>query len=238
MAKRDAYTAPRNPQQRQTEDDIPTAQDRIKGIESWYENNKKIINGLLLAGLLVVVGIYAYNNFFKKPRNQKANDAIFMAQQYFEKDSMNLALNGDGNNYGFLKIIDKYGGTNAGNLAKFYAGRIMVGNGEFEKGLKYLKDFDGEGTLVETVAQGTIGDAYMELGKTSEAIDAYQKAASDKDDVFLSPLYLERLGLAYESKGDTEKAIEAFKRIRMEFESSAQARNAEKYLSRLGDFTL
>ena len=53
-----------------------------------------------------------------------------------KKDSMNLALNGDGNIYGFLKIIDKYGSTNAGNLAKFYAGRILIGNGEFEKGLK------------------------------------------------------------------------------------------------------
>lgn len=237
MAKRDAYTAPRNPQQIQTEDDMPTAQDRLKGIESWYENNKKILNGVLLGGLLVVVGIYAYNNFFQKPKNQKANDAIFMAQQYFEKDSTNLALNGDGNNYGFLKIIDKYGSTAAGNLAKFYAGRIMIGNGEFEKGLKYLKDFNGEGTLVQTVAQGTIADAYMELGKTNEAITEYQKASSDADDVFLSPLYLERLGLAYELNGNNEKAIEAFKRIKFEYAASAQARNADKFLARLGDYT-
>ena len=153
MAKRDQYTAPRNPQQYQTEDDLPTAEDRIKGIESWYENNKKIINAILLGALVVVVGVYAYNNFLQKPKTVKANDAIFMAQQYFEMDSTNLALNGDGNNYGFLKIIDKYGSTDAGNLAKFYAGRILLGNGEFDKAIKYLKDFDGEGTLYRQLQQ-------------------------------------------------------------------------------------
>ena len=238
MAKRDAYTAPRNPQRRQTEDDLPTAQDRLKGIERWYEDNKKILNSILLGALVLVAGIYVYNNFLQKPKNQKAADAIFMAQQYFEKDSMNLALNGDGNNYGFLKIIDKYGSTDAGNLAKFYAGRIYVGNGEFEKGLKYLKDFDGEGTLIETIAQGTIGDALMELNKPDEAISAYKKASSDEKDVFLTPLYLERLGMIYELKGDQEKAIEAFKQIRVKYPSSAQARNAEKYLARLGNYSL
>ncbi len=238
MAKRDAYMAPRNPQQRETQDDLPTAQDRLKGIESWYENNKKILNGVLLGVLVLVAGLYAYNNFLQKPKNQKANEAIFMAQQYFAMDSMNLALNGDGNNYGFLKIIDKYGSTDAGNLSKFYAGRILLGNGEFDKAIKYLKDFDGEGTLVATVAQGNLGDAYMELGKTNDAIGHYKTATADDNDMFLTPLYLERLALAYELDGKEDKAIEAYKRIRTQFGSSTQARNAEKYLARLGDFSI
>ncbi len=238
MAKRDAYTAPRNPQVRPTEDDVPTAEETLKGIESWYEKNKKMLNSILLGALVLVVGVYAYNNFLQKPKNQKANDAIFMAQQYFAMDSMNLALNGDGNNYGFLKIIDKYGSTDAGNLAKFYAGRILVGQGEFDKGIKYLKDFDGAGTLAETIKLGTLGDAHMELGKTKEAIDYYKQATADKNDIYLTPLYLERMAIALEQGGDTAKAIEIYKRITTEFATSAQSRNAEKYLARLGDYSI
>lgn len=240
MAKRDKYTAPRNPQQVQNdvEDVVPTAEDRLKGIENWYENNKKILNSILLGGLILVAGIYVYNNFLSKPKSIKANDAIFMAQDYFAKDSMNFALNGDGNNYGFLKIIDKYGSTDAGNLAKYYAGRILVGQGEFEKGIKYLKDFDGAGTLVQTVANGTLGDAYMELGKTKEALSHYGNATQDDDDVFLTPMYLERMAFAYQKSGDNAKAVELFKRIKNEFTSSAQSRNAEKFLARLGDYSL
>lgn len=240
MAKRDAYTAPRNPQVRTEEaiDDLPTAQDRIKGIESWYDKNKKIINGVLIGVLAGVAGFYAYNNFFKGPQNEKANDAIFMAQQYFSNDSMNLALNGDGNNYGALKVDEKYGSTDAGNLAHFYAGRALLEQGKYDEAIKHLKAFDGRGTLPGTVALGCIGDAYMELNKTSDAIGYYEKATSDKNDVFLTPLYLERMGLAYEASGNAEKAIASFTRIKDEFAQSSQARNAEKYLARLGDYSL
>lgn len=55
-------------------------------------------------------------------------------------DSVNLALNGDGMNWGFLRVIDKYGGTKAGNLANFYAGDCYIKLNENEKAIKYLKN--------------------------------------------------------------------------------------------------
>jgi tetratricopeptide (TPR) repeat protein len=239
MAKRDKYTAPRNPQRyASNEEVVPTAEDRLKGIESWYESNKKILNGILIGGLAIVAVFFAYNRFYKGPQNEKANDAVFMAQDYFANDSMNLALNGDGNNFGALKIGDKYGSTDAGNLSHFYAGRALLGQGKYQEAIKELKDFDGKGTMPGTVALGCIGDAYMELNKPSEAITYYKKATADEDDVFLTPLYLERLGLVYESTGKTKEAIEAFTRIKLGFPSSAAARNADKYLARLGEYNL
>jgi len=238
MAKRDKYTAPRNPQTYAAEDDVPTAEDRLKGIENWYESNKKILNGVLLGILGLVAVFFAYNRFFKAPKNKKANDAVFIAQDYFANDSMRLALQGDGNNYGALKVGDKYGSTDAGNLAHFYAGRALLGEGKFQEAIKELKEFDGKGTLPGTVALGCLGDAYMELNKPQEAIGYYEKATADDNDVFLTPLYLERLGIVYENTGKTDKAIEVFKRIKLGFPTSAQARNADKYLARLGEYSL
>jgi tetratricopeptide (TPR) repeat protein len=238
MAKRDKYTAPRNPQTIQGEEEVPSAQETIKGIEGWYETNKKIVNGILIGILAVIVGIYAYNNFYLKPRNKKANDALFRAEQYFGMDSFNVALNGDVSGPGFLKVIDKYGSTKAGNLAHYYAGAIYLKQGEFQKAIDQLSDFDGHGTLVEPVAQGCLGDAYMELGKTDKAIGYYEQASADDKNEMLTPLYLERLGLAYEKAGNTEKAIAAFKRIRTKFSNSQQGRNADKYLARLGEYNL
>ncbi len=238
MAKRDKYTAPRNPQRYATEDDLPTAEDRIKGIESWYETNKKVLNSILLGVLAVIAGYFAYNKFLKAPKNRKANDAIFMAQDYFANDSMNFALNGDGNNFGAKKIIDKYGSTDAGNLAHFYAGRALLAKGNFQEAIKELKEFDGRGTMPGTVAYGCIGDAYMELNKPDDAITYYKKATSDKNDLFLTPLYLERLALVYELKGNNEEAIKTFKLLKNDFSTSSQARNADKYLARLGDYSL
>lgn len=66
---------------------------------------------------------------------------FFRAQQYFQQDSLALALNGDATNPGFLKIMDKYSGTKAANLAHFYAGAIYLKQGDFANAEKHLKDF-------------------------------------------------------------------------------------------------
>ena len=84
---------------------------------------------LMIVSTLIILGVggwYAYQNFVKKPNEAKAADAIWKAEEYYRMDSVNLALNGDGQNWGFLKVIDKYGGTDAGNMANFYAGSCYI----------------------------------------------------------------------------------------------------------------
>ena len=101
---------------------------------------------------------------------------------------------------------------------------------------KHLRAFDGKGSMVTTVAKGALGDALMEQGKTDEAIQSYLDAASDQDNTLLTPLYLERAGLAYEMKNKNDEAIKIYRRIRDEFPMSMQARNMDKLLARLGDY--
>lgn len=237
MAKRDLYTAPQQVVNRVQEDlDIPSAEEQLKGVEHWYENNKKIINNVVIAIAAIVLGYFAYDKFYKTPRIEKSNDAIFRAQTYFGMDSLNWALNGDGDKLGFLKIIDKYSGTPAANLATYGAGICYLKMGDYAKAEKFLKDFDGKGTMVEVVAKGSLGDALMEQGKTDDAIKAYEAASQDDDNILLSPVYLERLGMAYEAKNNTAEAIKAYRRIKERFPMSQQARDMDKQLSRLGDF--
>ena len=238
MAKMDKYTAPRAVTNTITkEEEIESSGiDKLKSVESWYETNKKMINNILIGILAIVVGVVAYTRFYKGPRIEKANDAIFRAQTYFGMDSVNWALNGDGNNAGFLKICDKYSGTPAGNLAHYYAGICYLKKGDFKNAEKFLNDFDGKGTMVATVAKGALGDALMEQGKTDEGIKAYLEAASDNDNTLLTPLYLERAGMAYELKNKPEEALKMYRRIKDEFPMSMQARDMDKSLARLGDY--
>ncbi|MGI9190908.1 MAG: YfgM family protein [Chitinophagaceae bacterium] len=237
MAKRDLYTAPRQVVNQGEEVlDVPTAEEQLKGVEHWYENNKKIINNTVIAVLAVVLGYIAYDKFYKTPRIEKSNDAIFRAQTYFGMDSLNWALNGDGSKLGFLSIIDKYSGTPAANLATYGAGICYLKMGDFAKAEKYLKEFDGKGTMVEVVAKGSLGDALMEQGKTDDAIKAYEAASKDDDNILLSPMYLERLGMAYEAKNNNAEAIKAYRKVKERFPMSQQAREMDKHLSRLGDF--
>jgi tetratricopeptide (TPR) repeat protein len=158
---------------------------------------------------------------------------MFMAEKYFEQDSLKLALNGDGQYPGFLEIIDDYGMTKSAKLAHYYAGIIYLNEGQFEEAISHLKKFKTKDALVQPMAQGAIGDAYMELGKTAEAADYYLKASKISENEFTTPVFLQKAAWAFEEAGNNAKALEAYDRIRVEFPRSAEARDVEKYIARL-----
>lgn len=203
--------------------------------EDFYNKNKNVINIGLLAVVVIVGGFFAYNRFIKAPNEKKAQEMVFHAQQNFAIDSFKLALNGDGNNYGFLQVIDKYGGTKAGNLAKYSAGVCYVKLGEFQKGIDQLKDFSAGDQLVQAYAYGLTGDAYMELNKTEDGIEYYKKAGHHSDNELSAPLYLFRAGLALEKAGKTQDAVAIYKEIKEKYPQTNEGREMDKYLARLGE---
>lgn len=206
----------------------------LENIQNAYELNKKRINTAVAVVVIAVVGFFAYQKLYKAPQEEKAASAMSFAQRYFEADSVSKALNGDGQHAGFLKVTKKYSGTKASNLAHYYAGICYLKMGQPQEAIKQLEDFNGKNTMVGYMAFGALGDAYMDAGNTKKGIDAYVKAAGNKEDFVLTPLYLQRLGLAYEMENKPEDAKKAYTRIRDEFPQSMQARDIDKNLARLG----
>ncbi|MVT08656.1 tetratricopeptide repeat protein [Chitinophaga tropicalis] len=210
-------------------------EDSLHKAEDFFYKHKNTILIAVLVIVVVVGGTFAYNRFIKGPNERKAQDMVFHAQQYFEQDSFKLALNGDGNNYGFLQVIDKYGSTKTGQLAKYYAGVSYVRLGEFQKGIDLLTSFNAGDQVVQAMAYGLAGDAYMELGKTEDGISYYKKAGHYSDNELTAPTYLFRAGLALEKAGKPADAISLYKEIRDKYPQSTEGREMDKYLARLGD---
>ena len=186
---------------------------------------------------------------FKVPEQEKADKVVFTTQKYYNEftaanDSAKIqlatkVLNGDGMNPGALKIINQYSGTPAANLCEYYAGSCYLHLGQFEKSIKYLKEFDANGaTQIESRALGMMGDASAELNKNEDALNYYKKAAhvNDKDD-FTSSEYLFRAALFAESIGKTKDAVDLFKQLKSDHPLTEKAADADKYLARLGDFS-
>jgi TolA-binding protein len=207
--------------------------DRVTGF--WQKNSRNL--AIALAAVVAVGGgIAAYKYFVSGPKLEKSNEAIFRAENYFRLDSLQLALNGDATNPGFVKIIDKYSGTPAANLAQFYAGASYLRLGDFKNAEKYLKDFSTSAVQVNARAKSLLADAYAEQGKKEEAAKLYREAAGlfEKDE-FNSSEYLFRAGFLYESLGKNTEAIEAYKTIKEKYPRSERGFEVDKYLARLGE---
>ena len=207
----------------------------IAKAKDFWTRYQKII--LIIAAVLIVGvgGYYGYKTYIQDPKEEKASDAIFKAEEYYRMDSLQKALNGDGLNLGFIKVIDKYSGTKLGNLARFYAGDCYLRTGDFNNAVKQLEEFNTSEKLVQARAYKLLGDAYSELGKNDEAIANYKKAANHfTEDNANSAEYLFFAAALAEKTGKTKEAIELYKELKDKFPGTRQGNDADKYLAKLG----
>ncbi|MDD3666198.1 MAG: tetratricopeptide repeat protein, partial [Bacteroidales bacterium] len=181
-----------------TEDKIVAVEEALGKTEQFIEDNQKYLMIGIAVIVVAILGFMAYNKLYKAPMEEKAKSEVFMAEKYFELDSLDLALNGDGNHVGFLEIIDNYGSTQTGNLARYYAGMCFLKKGDFQSAIDYLENFSSDEMMVSSMALGGIADAYLELGNNDKAISYYEKAAGNRPNEFTSPVFLMKAGLASE----------------------------------------
>lgn len=200
--------------------------------EQFIEDNQKTLTYVALGALIVVSLYLSFNKFIIEPKQQEANQNMFVAEQYFARDSFNLALNGDGNYFGFLDIMSDYKMTKAANLAQYYAGICYLNLGDYEEAISYLKKFSTNDIVISSVATGAIGDAYAELGDMSSAISYYEKAASSNPNNFSSPIYLSKAAQLLEGEGEFKKALALYEQIKADYPKSQEGRNIDKMIAR------
>ena len=202
--------------------------------ENWFEENQKVILGVVTAIVVVVGGVFAYRNLYQIPRNNEALEAMYQAEFRFQQDSFRLALENPGNGAdGFLAIIDQYGSTKAGNMAKYYAGISFLNLAQYDDAIKYLNDFSAKGNLLPIMKNGALGDAYAEKNELDKAISFYSKASKAGDDAFLTPYYLKKLGLLSERQGKFKESLAAYETISQKYPNSNDGQSIEKYIARV-----
>jgi tetratricopeptide (TPR) repeat protein len=224
---------------------------RAKGF--WDKFSKPIIYAG--SAIILLIGAwFGYKYFVTMPKIKKANEAIFAAEKVFgkmaqagsyTKDSVGMVLNGgvdaEGNKItGLLTIIKNYGGTPAGNLAKYMTGACYLQLNDYAKAISNLKEFDGNGaSQIQSAAYRMLGDAYSEQKKNDEALSHYIKAidaASSKDESTLF-LALSKAALFCDATGKTSEAISYFKQIKADITpANRNGFEPEKYLAKLGVF--
>lgn len=215
-----------------TEEKIHAVEEALSKSEQFIEKHQKTIYIIIGAILVIGFGIYGVKKLYLEPRENEAQEQMFMAQRYFESDSLDKALNGDATFSGFIGIIDEYSRTKAANLSNYYVGIIYLKKGKFQEAIDYLKKFDSDDEIIGPMATGALGDAYLELGNKEEALSYYEKAASKKDNELTAPMYLMRAAFVCEELGKKEKAVELYTKIKKEHPKSQEAVDIDKYIER------
>lgn len=199
--------------------------------EDFVAKNQRIIIGVVGAIALMTVGYLAYQKFVAAPKEEDAANQMFIAQQNFQKategvasDSLyKLSLNGSEGKWGFVKIADEYSGTDAGNLANYYAGVAYLNTGKYTEAIEYLGKFKSEDMVLSAMVVGAIGDAYSQKNQPKEALESYVKAAETNKNDFTTPRFLLKAGKTALGLGNKEEALKYFTDIKDNFDASPEA---------------
>lgn len=213
-------------------DNLTEVESVLTKSEQFLETNQKLIGIVIGAIVIVAVGYLGLNKFYFDPRSKDAKGQMYKAQNYFEKDSFNLALNGDGTNPGFLDIIDDYGSTDAGNLSNYYAGISYLNMGQYENAITYLKKFDTDDLLLGPIAVGAQGDAQLELGRAEKALDLYTEAYKMNENELTTPVYMMKAGELLESSNKQAEALKLYETIKLKYPETNEGRSIDKYIAR------
>jgi len=203
--------------------------------EDFVAKNQKFIIGFVSAVALVTIGYLAYEKFVAAPRQDEAANEMFVAQQNFQKatdgvasDSLyKLSLNGSEGKFGFIQIADEYSGTDAANLANYYAGIAYLNIGKYTEAINSLGKFKSDDVVLSALAKGAIGDAYSQNKQPKEALENYVKAAESSKNDFTTPRFLLKAGKTALALGNKEDALKYFTDIKDNFDASPEAASVD-----------
>jgi tetratricopeptide (TPR) repeat protein len=203
----------------------------LSSVEQFLEKNKNSLFYALGALALAAMLYFGYFKLYKEPLHEEALGQMYTAEQYFRVDSFALALNGDGNAYGFLQIADEYG-SNAGPIVNFYIGSCQLQLGQYREAIASFGKYSGSDEVTPALALACIGDAYVGLGEWAPAYEHFIKAARYRDNAFAAR-YLLKAALVSEEMGNRDDALKLYEQIRIDYSQTTEGREIDKYIARL-----
>ena len=193
------------------------------------DNRKQLTLGLGGAAALILV-VIGYTSLVVAPKNEAAEEASFMAEHYFAKDSADLAMLGDGLNAGLEEILSDHSGTPAAARAAFELGMLHRDAAQFEDAIAAFSDADFGDDVFGPLVDANLGDCHVELGNLQEAeghfASAASAAASGLAAKALAPMCSYKQALVLIELGNETKAIKVLEKLSNDFPNSTYAANA------------
>ena len=219
---------------------LNTLEETASKSEQWIEKNSKPLFYSLVGVVLIFLSFLCYTRYISEPNEIEAANELAFPRNFYDQactagsgiDSLlTLGLEGADGKYGFIDIADSYSGTNAGNLANYYAGISYLEMKQYDKAIEYLENFNSNDEMLGPVAIGAIGDAFADINQPEQALEYYEKAANKKENDFTSPLFLYKAAMTAMETEKFDKAESLFTKIKENYPASDQGRDVEKFIN-------
>lgn len=205
--------------------------EAVSKTEKFFNENGKLLGGIVIGIAAVAVAVFCWFRFAYQPSVAEAQGQMALAEENFRNGDFELALNGDGNELGFVQILDEYG-AKAGTAVYFYAGVCELQLGNWESAISYLSSYKGKDGILAARAKACIGDAYIGLENYSKALEYFEAAAGTIDNIYAAG-YLLKAGVTAEKLGENAKALSFYKKIKDLYPQSREGYSIDKYIGRL-----
>jgi TolA-binding protein len=203
--------------------------DSYAKVVAFFSTHRNLLVGIL-AGAVVLIGGAIGLDFYRKSTEEKASRLMSFAEMSFNKGDYEKALKGDEENFtlGFEAIASKYGSTNAGNLALYYAAICEYNLGNAETALSFMKSFDIPDGIMGLAALGFYGNLLLDTGSFEDAAKTFEKAASWVKSETTTPYYLAKSAQAWLDAGKTDKAKAIANKIIDNYPSASEVGVAQR----------
>ena len=197
------------------------------GLEWASENRKSVITTvLIMLGLIVVVVAAAV---FVNLRETSAATAFGDAMTIYQapiasaeqppvagtKSYSSAAERAKAANSAFLSVADKYGMTEKGKMALYFAGLTYMEEGQTQTAEDTLKKVAG-GWNKELSALGkfALADLYRQTGRDAQAVELYNELTAKPTDSVPAGLAQIQLAELYTAEGKTDQAHKIYAQLK------------------------
>ncbi len=192
----------------------------------FFQANKPIVYGILAAAIVFFAAVIGYN-YLQDNKQQTAIVEMAPAVRSFENGDYQAALDGADGNPGLVDIIDEYGSTEAGNLARFYAADAYYRLGQYDESLTYFRAYKLESDYIGASALAGEAAIHELRGDYSRAGDLYKRASELFVSEVTSPGYLLSAARAYVKAGKVDEAMDVYETIKSSFAESPEAQQVD-----------
>ena len=187
---------------------------------------------LVIVAIFIISGGFIGLYFYNQSNENKGQAMLIFPEQFFNASEYEKALHGDNTTFtpGYIDIINTFNGTEAANIARYFAAVAELRLGNNEEALAYISKYKPTKGIMGVGPISMHGVILENLGKFDEATAIYRKAANWDKNESTTPLYLYRAAHTAYKSGDFQLAENLSKEIIDQFANSSISAQAQQIL--------